>query len=107
MGIVSNKYLENIISKLNSELQYNQWRNTSTIIEWFKAIKNKAKCRFIRFDIGDFYPFISIELLDRSISFANSLIDIEGYIINTINHARKSLFADSGAWLKKRWGPVI
>ena len=102
MGIVSKKYLENIISKLNCNLRYSQWRNTSTVIEWFKAIKNKAKCRFIKFDIAEFYPSISIELLDRSISFAKSLIDIEGNIINTINHARKSLlFDDSGAWVKK------
>ena len=77
MSVVSKKYLENIISKLNSKLQYNQWRNISTIIEWFKVIKNKAKCRFIKFDIADFYPSISIELLDRSISFATFLIDIE------------------------------
>ena len=41
IGIVSKKHLENIISKLNSKLQYNEWRNTSTVIEWFKAIKNK------------------------------------------------------------------
>ena len=55
-----------------------------------------------------YYPSISIELLDRSISFAKSLMDIEGNIINTINHARKSLlFDDSGAWVKKKWEPVI
>ena len=108
MCIVSKKYLENIISKLNSKLQYNQWRNTSTVIEWFKAIKNKVKCRFIKFDIAKFYPSISIELLDRSISFAKSLIDIEGNIINTINHARKSLlFDDSGAWVKKNGNPLF
>ena len=102
MNIVSKKYLENIISKLNSKLQYNQWRNTSTVIEWFKAIKNKVKCRFIKFDIAEFYPSISIELLDRSISFAKSLINIEGNIINTINHARKSLLSDdSGVWIKR------
>ena len=53
--IVSKKYLENIISKLNSKLQYNQWRNTSTVTEWLKAIKNKVKCRFIQFDITEFY----------------------------------------------------
>ena len=108
MGIVSKKYLENIISKLNSKLQYNQWRNTSTVIEWFKAIKNTAKCRFIKFDIADFYPSISIELLDRSISFVNSSIDIEGIIINTINYARKFLlFGDSGAWVKKDGNPLF
>ena len=69
-------------------------RSTSTAVEWFKAIKNKAKCRCIKFDIAEFYPSISIGLLDRSVSFAKSLIDIEGNIINTINHARKSLLFD-------------
>ena len=43
MGIVSKKYLENI-SKLISKFHYNQWGSTSTVIEWFKAIKNKVKC---------------------------------------------------------------
>ena len=90
MDIVSKKYLKNIISKLNIKLQYNQCRNTFTVIEWFKATKYKAKCRFIKFDIDEFYPSISIELLDRSISFAKFLIHIDGNIINTINHARKS-----------------
>ena len=108
MGIVSKKYLENIISKLISKLQYNQWGSTFTIIEWFKAIKNKAKCWFIKFDIAECYPLIAMELLDRSISFAKSLIDIEGSIINIINHARKSLlFDDNGAWVKKDGNPLF
>ena len=108
IGITSKKYLEDIILILNSKLQYNQWRSTSTVIQWFKAIKNKAKCRSIKFDIDEFYPLISIELLDRSISFAKSLIDIKENIINTINHARKFLlFDDTGAWVKKRCELVI
>ena len=64
-------------------------------------IKNKAKCRIIKFDIAEFDPLIAMELLDRSISFAKSLIDIEANIISTINHARSLLFHDSGAWVKK------
>ena len=85
MGIVSRKYLENIISKLNSKLQYNQWKNTSTIIKRFKAIKNKPKCRFIKLDIAEFYPSISIELLDRSVSVAKSLSDIKECIVYQAN----------------------
>ena len=69
-------------------------RSTSTAVEWFKAIKNKVKCRCIKFDIAEFYPSISIGILDRSVSFAKSLIDIEGNIINTIKNARKSLLFD-------------
>ena len=108
MSIVSKKYLENIISRLNSKLRYNQWRSTSAVIEWFKAIKNKVKCTFTKLDIAEFYSSISTELLDRSISFAKSLIDVEGYLINTIDHARKSLlFDDSGAWVKKDGKPLF
>ena len=66
------------------------------------------KCRIIKFDIAEFYPLIALEVLDRSISFAKSLIDIEGNIINTINHARRSLlFDDSGAWVKKDRNPLF
>ena len=36
------------------------------------------------------------------------VIDIEGNIINIINHARKSLlFDDSGAWVKKDGNPLF
>ena len=49
-----------------------------------------------------------MELLDRSISFAKSLINIEGNIINTINYARKSLlFDDNGAWVEKDGNPLF
>ena len=41
MGIVSKKYLENIISKLNCNLRYSQWRNTSTVIDGLKLSKIK------------------------------------------------------------------
>ena len=107
MGIVSKKCLKSIILKLNSKLQYNQWRSTSTVIEWFKAIKIKAKRRFLKFDMAEFYPLIIIELLDTSISFAKSLIDIEGNIINIIHHARKFLFFDNWSLGKKSWEPII
>ena len=62
--------------------------------------------RFIKFYTAEFYPSISVELLDRSISFAKSLIDIEGDIIDIISLVRKSLlFDDSGAWTKKDENP--
>ena len=62
----------------------------------------------IKFDFAEFYPLISIELLDPLISFARSLINIEWNIIRMISHARKSLlFHDSGAWVKKDWNPLF
>ena len=69
MGIFSKKYLESIISKLNSKLQYNQWMNTPTIIEWFKAIKKKVKCRFIKSDITDFILRFQLSYLTDQLAF--------------------------------------
>ena len=77
MGIVSKTFLEEINNKLNNHLCYNQWRITSTVIECFRAIGNKKPCKFIKFDITEFYPLISSKLLEESINFARSIIEIE------------------------------
>ena len=86
---------------------YNQWRSTSTVIEWFGAIENKKNCKFIKFDIAEFYPPISAKLLEKSINFARSIIEIEDKIINIIKHSRKSLlFHNGNAWVKKEGNPL-
>ena len=108
MGVVSKTFLEEIDNRLNNHLCYNQWRSTSTVIEWFRAIENKKTCKFIKFDIAEFYPSISAELLEKSINFARSIIEIEDKTIDIINHARKSLlFHDGNAWVKKEGNPLF
>ena len=37
----------------------NQWKNSITGIVWFKSIDNKKEFIFIKFDIQEFYTFIS------------------------------------------------
>ena len=87
---------------------YNQWRSTSTVIKWFRAIENKKNCKFIKFDIAEFYPPISAKLLEKSINFARSIIEIEDKIINIIKHSRKSLlFHNGNAWVKKEGNPLF
>ena len=108
MGIVSETFLEKINSKLNNHLCYNQWRSTSAVIEWFRAIENKKTCKFIKFDIAELYPSISAELLERSINFARGIVEIEDKIIKIIKHARKSmLFHNSNTWIKKEGNPLF
>ena len=103
MGVVSKTFLEEINNELNDRLCYNQWRCTSTVIEWFRAIENQKTCKFIRFDIAEFYPSISAELLEKSMNFVRSIIEIEDKIIGIINHGRKSLlFYYGNAWVKKK-----
>ena len=106
MGVVTKRFLEEINNKLNKHLCYNQWRSTSTVIEWFRAIERKKTCKFIKFDIAEFYPSISAGLLENSINFARSIIKIEDKIIDIIYHARKCLlFHDGNEWVKKEGNP--
>ena len=63
IGIISKDYVELINNKIREKTKMNQWCNTKSVIEWFKAIKNKSKISFIKFDIAEFYPSISKELL--------------------------------------------
>ena len=63
IGIVSKNILDNINTKVIQATKVNLWRSTSNAIEWFKTIPNKQKHAFITFDVCDFYPSISEELL--------------------------------------------
>ena len=66
---------------MRNSLNLNQWKNTQEIIEWFKGIDNKLYYKFIMFDIKDFYPSISKEILTDALTFTYTII----------YHSRKSL----------------
>ena len=69
-----------IIQQLNSKVRnvspVNQWQETSTVINWFRNIKNKKKCIFMQFDIEEIYLSISKELLLKAITYAKTLVNI-------------------------------
>ena len=66
------------------------------------TLSDKHKHKFIKFDIAEFYPSISENLLNKSIVYAKSFTKIEGNGINAIKLAKKSLlFNKDGAWVKK------
>ena len=54
LGKVSKVKLEKINQTLIKHLDVNQWKNSSSVIEWFKGIENKKDCIFIKFDIREF-----------------------------------------------------
>ena len=71
-------------------------------IEWFKKIDNKPNHMFLSFDIVEFYPSITEDLLDRVIEWAKSLTPILDDDIAIIKHARKSLlFNGDTPWIKR------
>ena len=65
IGIISKKILQRINSQILKYTNLNQWKNTDSVITWFKNMPNKSTRSFITFDVVDFYPSISEELLNE------------------------------------------
>ena len=67
----------------------------------FGNIEEKTRHSFISFDLIDFYPSISENLLDLALSWASSLASISNEDISIIKHVRKSLlFNNRKPWTK-------
>jgi len=49
----------------------NQSKNTADVTKWFEGINNKHQHTFISFDVIDFYPSISQNLLENALPFAS------------------------------------
>ena len=63
IGKISKYFLEHLTFQVRDLSSVNQWQETSTVINWFRNIKNEKKCIFMQFDIEELYPLISKELL--------------------------------------------
>ena len=91
LGKVSKVILDAINDEIRSKIKVNQWKNSQSVIEWYKKTPKKPGHTFVSFDIVDFYPSITEELLDKAISWARSFVYISNEHVSIIKHARKSL----------------
>ena len=102
LGKISKSILENINQHLIKLLCVSQWKNSASVIEWFKNIEENKNCTFIKFDIREFYPSITETILDKALLFAKQHQDIFSDNIRLIKHCRKSLlFSNNETWKKK------
>ena len=76
IGRISKVILDKINTSLKDSLAVNQWKNTASVISWFKAIEDKPSHTFMVFDIKDFYPSISETLLKEALNFAKTKVNI-------------------------------
>ena len=105
LGRTSKAILDNINKCLCTSLNINQWKNTASIIAWFKRIKQKHLYKFIMFNIKDFYLLIQEELLNQGLRIAQEYIDISSKDKKIVYHAGKSLlFDEQDTWMKKQSG---
>ena len=105
IGRISKDILDGINQQLRNQLKINQWKNTQSVINWFKNLKCKKQLKFVVFDIENFYPSISEKLLVDALNFAKEKVTIRKIDFDTIMHSRKSLLYKEGEpWIKKESG---
>ena len=92
IGKVSKKLLDAINSEIQRKFGLLKWRNSSAVILWFRNFSNKNKCKFLVFDIVDFYPSISKKLLTDAINFGKQYSTIDSNTSDIIFTA-ESLFS--------------
>ena len=103
IGKISKQLLEKIVKVVKDKTKYNHWKNTQDVITWFEGIPNKKSNTFIAFDICDFYPSITEELLDKALDFASHYIEITNDEREIIKHAKKTtLYSNNMPWRKIR-----
>ena len=71
IGIISKGILDEINTTIIQKTQINQWKNTTSVLNWFNALQHKEYLSFICFDVCDFYPSITEKLLNKALDFAN------------------------------------
>jgi hypothetical protein len=101
IGKISKIILSRINSNITKTTVINQWKNSAAVIEWFDNITNKPDHCFIVFDIVDFYPSITEELLRKAISFASERTAITEQEVTLILQCKETLlFNHNEEWCK-------
>ena len=72
LGPISKAILDTANKNIQEAMDLNRRRNTDTVIDWFKGIRNKNLCKFVIFDIKEFYPSITENLLRKVLTFAEA-----------------------------------
>ena len=96
LGKVSKQILAKIVMKLRNSGHFKQWKNTYSVIDWFKGLKNKKNLTFIQFDIIEFYPSITEAVLKNALNFAKQYIAITKEEMKTILDTKKTLSFTNG-----------
>ena len=80
----------------------NQWKNSTSVIDWFKVIYNKPQYTFFAFDTEGFYPSISLDLYETAFNFSKLLTSIGDSDLRIMMHSRRTLlFHGSEPFIKR------
>ena len=101
LGKVSKIILDEINNNIRERTGVNQWRNSQSVIDWFKTINEKPNHIFISIDITNFFPSITEQLLDKAIRWARTITPITDQQEKIIKHARTSFLFSNRIYTDK------
>ena len=67
IGKNSKAILDTINKNVIRSTEINQWKYTFNVPDWYANTTDKKKASFVQFDIENFYPSATSDLLDNSI----------------------------------------
>ena len=102
IGVISKRILDRINSNLRIATKINQFKSTKDVIFWFENLENKKNLKFIKLDIDQFYPSISLDLLTKALEWAKQYVHFTDEEKGIIIHCRKNfLFFNGKTYVKK------
>ena len=105
VGRISKQMLSKILDKLRDKTGLVQWKNSYSVIDWFKDIPEKDKCKFLVLDVVEYYPSITEKLLKEALDWASNIVEITDQEKEIIIKANKSLlYKDKVPYKKKASG---
>ena len=102
LGKISKQILDKINNEIRAKTNLIQWKNTDEVIEWFNKSHRRTRQSFIKFDIVNFYPSITKEIMIKALDFSKQFIDINEEDMKIIIHSCKTILSyDGDIWVKK------
>ena len=90
LGQISKNILDVINTTLLIETNLPLWRSSNDVVKWFKGLNDKQNFTFLKLDIQNYYPSISLELLNKAVRWARRYTPISRREFDIIKHCRRN-----------------
>ena len=96
IGNISKHVLDKVNQKVRLVTEVNQRKNSDSVIECFRNIRNKSNASFFVYDIESFYPSILLKLLEDTINFAKTVFSTSEQDTSILMQARRTFLFNNG-----------
>ena len=101
LGQISKNILDVINTTLMIETKLPLWRSSSDVVNWFNKLTDKQNYTFLKLDIQNYYPSISLDLLNKAVRWARRYTPISRKEFDIIKHCRKNFVFFNGKTYQK------